>query len=82
LNGQTVLNQMLAVESGLHVQTPVPPERYHHAMGKLDAEQCRKAVEECRKEAERTVSTIDREWWLKLAEEWSDLAQQTEERRR
>jgi hypothetical protein len=81
LNGQTVLDQMLAVESSLHVQTPVSPI-YDHAMGKLDAEQCRKAAEECRKEAARTVSTIDREWWLKLAEEWSDLARQAEEKRR
>ena len=36
-------------------------------MGKLDADQCRRAADDCREEAERAVSGIDRDRWLKLA---------------
>jgi hypothetical protein len=49
-------------------------------MGKLDAEQCRKAAEECRTEAERALIPVDRERWLRMAAEWSELARQAEEK--
>jgi hypothetical protein len=51
-------------------------------MGKLDVEECRKAAEECRREAERALCPVDRERWLKMAAEWSQLARQAEEKRR
>ena len=57
-------------------------ERYHCTMGKLDAEQCRKAAEECRTEAERALSLVDRERWQRMAAEWSERARQAEEKRR
>ncbi len=47
----------------------------------LDPEQCRVAAEKCRREAERALSPIERERWLKMAVEWSDLARQAEERK-
>jgi hypothetical protein len=52
------------------------------AMGKLDVEECRKAAEGCRREAERALCPVDRERWLKMAAEWSQLARQAEEKRR
>jgi hypothetical protein len=51
------------------------------AMGKLDVEECRKAAE-CRRKAERALSPSDRERWLKMAAEWSELARQAEEKTR
>jgi hypothetical protein len=51
-------------------------------MGLTDAEECRRAAKECREEAERTVSPIERERWLKLAAEWDGLAQRAEQMRR
>jgi len=47
-------------------------------VGKLDADQCRRAADDCRKEAERAVSGIDRDRWLKLAAEWRELARRAE----
>lgn len=55
--------------------------RVYQRMGTLDAKQCHKAAE-CRREAERALSPSDRERWLKMAAEWSDLARQGEEKPR
>jgi hypothetical protein len=40
----------------------------------LTARQFYKEAAACRKEAERSVSQVDREGWLKLAGEWTELA--------
>jgi hypothetical protein len=38
-------------------------------------------TEECRREAEKAISPLDKEAWLKLAADWLRHAQETEERR-
>jgi len=38
------------------------------------SDQCLKEAAECRREAERAVSPLDKEAWLRLAAEWSKLA--------
>jgi hypothetical protein len=50
-------------------------------MAEEDAERFREEAEECRKEADQALSPLDREAWLKLAADWSRLAQQAEQRR-
>jgi hypothetical protein len=37
-------------------------------------------AEECRQQAERAVSPLDKEAWLKVAAEWIKLAQLVDER--
>jgi hypothetical protein len=44
-------------------------------------ESFRKEAEECRQQAEKTVAPIDKEAWLRLAADWTKLAQDTEHRR-
>lgn len=39
-----------------------------------DAARYRKEAEECRRQAEKAISPIDKEAWLKIAEEWLDRA--------
>jgi hypothetical protein len=48
----------------------------------IDPEQCRAAAEKCQREAERALSPIERERWLKMAAEWNDLARQAEKKLR
>jgi hypothetical protein len=40
----------------------------------------RKNADDCRAQAEKAVSALDRERWLKLAEEWLRLAQAEDQR--
>lgn len=40
----------------------------------------RKTASECRAEAEKAVSALDKERWLKLAEEWLHLARSEDQR--
>jgi hypothetical protein len=40
-----------------------------------------KEAEECRKQAVKAISPLDKEAWLRLAEEWLKLALSAEERR-
>jgi len=61
---------------------PEPPIRVLRIMVMLDPEQCRLAAEKCRREAARALNPIERERWLKMAAEWSDLARQAEQKRR
>jgi hypothetical protein len=42
----------------------------------------RKQADECRQQAEKAISPLDKEAWLRVAEEWLKLAQSNEESRR
>jgi hypothetical protein len=46
-----------------------------------DARRFRKQAEECRQQAAKAISPLDKETSLRVAEEWTRLAQSTEERR-
>ena len=46
-----------------------------------EADRFRKQDEECREQAAKSVSTLDKEAWLRVAEEWLRLAQSTENQR-
>jgi hypothetical protein len=47
-----------------------------------DAEKFRKQADECRQQAEKAISPLDKEAWLRVAGEWIKLAMSVEERRR
>jgi hypothetical protein len=47
-----------------------------------NAEGFRDEAEECRRQAERAISPLDKETWLRLAREWLKLAQDADTRRR
>src|SRR5450755_2553212 len=44
------------------------------AMSSDDADRYRKQAEECRQQAQKAVSPLDKEAWLRVAEEWLMLA--------
>jgi len=46
-----------------------------------NATRFRKQAEECREQAAKAVSPLDKEAWLRVAEEWLKLALSTEKRR-
>jgi hypothetical protein len=48
-------------------------------MRKSDADRFLALAEECIVEADRAVSPVDKEAWLKLAEEWIRLARAAKE---
>ena len=47
-------------------------------MPEADARGFRKQAEECRQQAAKAISPLDKEVWLRVAEEWIKLAQSTE----
>jgi hypothetical protein len=47
-----------------------------------DAARFRKQAEECREQATEAVNPLDKEAWLRIAEEWLKLASSVDERRR
>jgi hypothetical protein len=47
-----------------------------------DAARFRKQAEECREQAAEAVNPLDKEAWLRIAEEWLKLASSVDERRR
>ena len=47
-----------------------------------DAARFRKQAEECREQAAKAVSSLDKEAWLRVAEEWHKLASSAEGRHR
>lgn len=47
-----------------------------------EADRFRKQAEEARLQAEKAISPLDKEAWLKVAGEWIKLAQSVEERQR
>jgi hypothetical protein len=51
-------------------------------MIETEAERFRTEAEECRELAEKAISQFDKEAWLRLAADWTKLAQATEARRR
>jgi hypothetical protein len=50
-------------------------------MTETDAERFRSEAKECRQLAERATSAIDKEAWLRLAENWIKLVEEAEKRR-
>ncbi|WFU45831.1 hypothetical protein QA640_44190 (plasmid) [Bradyrhizobium sp. CB82] len=50
-------------------------------MTEIDVGRFRKEAEECRQRAQKTIAPIDREAWLRLAADWTKLAEDTERRR-
>jgi hypothetical protein len=46
-----------------------------------DADRFRKQVEECRQQAEKAISQLDKETWLRVAAEWLKLAMSAERHR-
>ena len=49
-------------------------------MSENDAARFRKEAEECRRQAEKAIGLLDKEAWLKMAAEWTKLAQNAEMR--
>jgi hypothetical protein len=47
-----------------------------------DAPRFRKQGDECREQAERAINPLDKEGWLRLAEEWLKMAAEAERRQR
>ena len=47
-----------------------------------DAARFRKQAEECREQAAQAINPLDKESWLRVAEEWLKLAMSAEKRRR
>lgn len=50
-------------------------------MTATEADEFLKQAEEYRQLAERTISPLDKEAWLRLADEWTRLAREAEARR-
>lgn len=53
---------------------------YPGAMTETDAERFRKESEDCRVHAEKAISPLDREEWLRLAADWLKLAEAADRR--
>jgi hypothetical protein len=51
------------------------------AMSQDEAEKFRQQAEHCRQQAEKAISPLDREAWLRTAGEWTKLAMTIEGRR-
>jgi hypothetical protein len=51
-------------------------------MSEDEAARFRQQAEECRQQAEKAISPLDKEAWLRTAGEWTKLAQSAEGRRR
>jgi hypothetical protein len=49
-------------------------------MKESEAEQFRKQAQECRLLAEKAISPLDKQEWLRLADEWTRLAREAEAR--
>jgi hypothetical protein len=49
-------------------------------MTENDVERFRSEAKECRQRAERATSPIDKQAWLRLAEDWIKLAEEAERR--
>jgi hypothetical protein len=50
-------------------------------MTENDVQRFRSEAKECRRLAEQATSPIDKQAWLRLAEDWIKLAEETEKRR-
>jgi hypothetical protein len=55
---------------------------YSYGVSNHDVTFYRQKAEECRRQAENAISSVDKEAWLLLAEEWSKMAQEAERRLR
>jgi hypothetical protein len=49
-------------------------------MSSNDADRFRQQADECREQAERAMSPLDKERWLRLAGNWITMAQEAENR--
>jgi hypothetical protein len=55
----------------------------HYLVGMSDdADRFRKQAEDCREQAAKAMSPLDKEAWLRVAEEWLKLALSVESRRK
>jgi hypothetical protein len=45
-----------------------------------DSDRFRRQADECREQAAKAINPLDKESWLRVAEEWIKLAQATERR--
>lgn len=61
----------------VRLQSTATPD-YPRVMSEQDVRRFRARAQECLDQAERVSSQLDREAWLKLAEQWIMLAQQSE----
>ena len=55
--------------------------KQYRRMTEDDTEKFRQQAEECRREAQKAISPLDKEAWLKLAADWLRLVQDIEARR-
>jgi hypothetical protein len=51
---------------------------YSTAMSEHDVRRFRALADECRQLAERATNPLDKEAWLRLADEWVKMAQEAE----
>jgi hypothetical protein len=49
-------------------------------MSESDADRFRRQAAECVQEAEKSISPLDKETWLRVAAEWMKLAQSIDDR--
>ncbi|MBR0734842.1 hypothetical protein JQ582_37215 [Bradyrhizobium japonicum] len=56
------------------MKTKLSGKLSHHAKMDASAQQFFKEATACREEATRCLDQVDREGWLKLAHEWTELA--------
>ena len=56
------------------MKTKLPGKLSHYDKMAASAQQFFKEATACREEAARSLDQVDREGWLKLAREWTELA--------
>ena len=61
---------------------PLRPERSYQVLPSADIRRAAEQAEEARQQAERAISSLDKEEWLRVAAEWTKLAQDAEKRSR
>ena len=54
---------------------------YPVAMSENEADRFRKQADECREQAAKAFSPLDKEAWLRVAEEWLKLAMSADNRK-
>ena len=55
---------------------------YSYGVSDQDIARYKNKAEECRQQAEKSLSSLDKESWLRLAEDWTKMAQEVERRLR
>jgi hypothetical protein len=57
-------------------------DSYQAGMSEQDVARFRAQMDECLQQAERAIRTLDREAWLRMAEEWNRMTQEADRRLR